>query len=67
MQQIIDYFGGKSALALALGVERSAVSWWLREGLPPGRAVEIERVTQGRFKATEITGVHQDDPNTNEA
>lgn len=56
MREIIEHFGGKAALAKALEVERSAVSWWLREGLPSGRAVEIERITQGRFRAVDITG-----------
>lgn len=60
MDEIIKHFGGKAALAKALAVERSAVSWWLREGLPAVRAVEIERITGGQFKAIEITGARSD-------
>ncbi len=56
MQQIIDHFGGKAELARALQVERAAVSWWIRYGLPAQRAVQIERMTEGRFKAIDIMG-----------
>ena len=63
MDEIIKHFGGKAALAKALNVERSAVSWWLREGLPSGRAVEIERMTGGIFKAIEIVGTRTDESN----
>lgn len=57
MKKVIEYFGGKAKLACALGVERAAVSWWLRNGLPANRAVQIERLTNGEFKAVDITGV----------
>lgn len=61
MDEIIKHFGGKAALAKALNVERSAVSWWLREGLPSRRAVQIERITGGMFKAIEIVGARTDE------
>ena len=57
MEKIIEHFGSKAELAKALGVDRAAVSWWLRNGLPAGRAVEIERASNGKFKAVDITGV----------
>ena len=57
MNEIIDHFGGKARLAEALGVERSAVSLWLRYGLPPARAIEIERLTDSKFRASDIVGL----------
>ena len=60
MKDIIEHFGSKSALAEALDVERSAVSLWLRHGLPPHRAIEIERLTAGKFKALDIVGAKGD-------
>jgi DNA-binding transcriptional regulator YdaS (Cro superfamily) len=56
VQDVIDHFGGKSRLAEALGVDRAAVSHWLRHGLPPWRAIQIERMTAGRFLARDIVG-----------
>lgn len=56
MQKIIDFFGGKSAMAKALGVDPAAVSWWLQNGLPPGRAIQIEILSEGKFDALEIVG-----------
>lgn len=57
MKEIIEHFGGKARLAEALGVERSAVSLWLRHGLPPYRAIEIETLSDGKFKAADIVGI----------
>lgn len=56
MQDVIEYFGSKAKLAEALGVERAAVSHWLRYGLPAQRAIEIERITRGWFRARDIVG-----------
>ena len=60
MEQIIKYFGSKAELARALGVDAAAVSYWLREGLPPGRAIQIEEITDGTFLARDIVGVRGD-------
>lgn len=56
IEKIIDHFGNQSRLAEALGVDRAAVCLWRRYGLPPSRAIQIEQVTGGAFKATEIVG-----------
>lgn len=61
MEKIIEYFGGQAELARLLGVDRAAVAQWCRFGLPPARAIEIETLTNGDFKATEIVGVKNDD------
>jgi DNA-binding transcriptional regulator YdaS (Cro superfamily) len=46
---VIDYFGSKSAVAVALEISPSAVSQW-GEIVPPLSAVEIERASKGRLK-----------------
>lgn len=61
MDKIIEHFGSRAELARALGVERAAVTQWLRFGLPSARAIEIERLTNGLFKATDIEGARGDD------
>ena len=60
MDEIIQYFGSKAELARALGVDAAAVSYWLREGLPPARAIEIEQITDREFLAIEIVGLRGD-------
>jgi DNA-binding transcriptional regulator YdaS (Cro superfamily) len=53
-QDIIMFFGSKSKMALALGVQRSAVTQWIRRNsLPSIRAVQIEQLSCGRFKTLE--------------
>ncbi len=55
MNEAIEWAGGKLALAKALGVTHAAVSQWLREGgLPPARAIELERLTCGKLRAVNL-------------
>ena len=55
MKEAIEWAGGKLALAKALGVTHAAVSQWLREGgLPPARAIELERLTGGNLRAVNL-------------
>lgn len=55
MNDAIEWAGGKLALAKALGVTHAAVSQWLREGgLPPARAIELERLTEGGLRAVNL-------------
>lgn len=55
MQEIISFFGGKSGLAKALGVDPAAVSQWVAaDHIPPLRAIEIEIKSNGKFKAIKI-------------
>lgn len=56
MLEIIEWFGSKSAMAKALGVSRAAVSQWIAEGIPAARAIQIEALTEGKFKAVTICG-----------
>ncbi|MDX1486601.1 MAG: Cro/CI family transcriptional regulator [Acidiferrobacterales bacterium] len=57
LENVVDHFGGKAALAEALGVTRPAVSQWIAAGaLPPFRAVQVERITKGAFRAVDLIG-----------
>lgn len=52
---VIAFFKSKSKLAEALGVERSAVTQWIRRNsLPAIRAVQIEQLSCGYFKTLEV-------------
>lgn len=51
---ICNYFGGQKGLAKRLNVTEAAISIWKREGIPAARAIEIEEISGGAFKATEI-------------
>lgn len=54
-KEVVDYFGGRIPLALALGVTRQAVSQFERQGyFPANRAIQIEDITQGMFRAKEL-------------
>lgn len=61
LEEIFEYFGGKSATARILGVAPPAVSQWVIDGLPAGRAIDIERISGGHFKAVDIAGAKGDD------
>lgn len=55
MEELLEYFGGQAALAKALDVTRGAVSQWVAAGaLPPFRAIEVEMITRGKFKAVDL-------------
>lgn len=63
IDEILTHFGNQYQLAKKLGVERAAVNQWVKSGIiPPRRAIEIEKLTEGKFKAVEITrGLKNDD------
>ncbi len=49
LNQVIQHFGNGTALAKALGIKPAAVYQW--KNVPPRRALEIEKLTHGLFKA----------------
>jgi transcriptional repressor of cell division inhibition gene dicB len=49
-QQVLDYFGGGSAVAAALGIAPPSVTNW-SDPLPELRQLQIEQVTEGRLRA----------------
>ena len=58
IDEVIKWFGNQSEMARALGVSPQAVFQWVQEGsFPAGRALQIERLSAGKFKAIEISGV----------
>lgn len=57
IKQVVKHFDGQYKLAAALGVSSVAVHWWVKDNkIPPRRAIEIEKLTDGLFKAVELSG-----------
>lgn len=56
IDEIVEFFGGQTKLALLLGIDKAAISNWRKEGIPPLRAIEIEKLSDGKFKAVSING-----------
>lgn len=57
MDEVIEFFGGRNRLAGYLNVSSVAVHWWVKEGkLPPLRAIQIEELSGGKFKASALLG-----------
>lgn len=54
LEEIFKHFGGQAALAEILGVDKSAVTQWKTDGMPAFRAVQIEKLTEGKFRAVDI-------------
>ena len=55
MDKILEYFGGPAGLARALNVSPPAVSQWILAGREPAfRAIEIEVISYGKFKAVDM-------------
>lgn len=56
LDKLKAHFGSYSELAKALGITRQAINDWRVKGaIPSGCAIEIERLTEGKFKAIELT------------
>ena len=49
MEKLIKYFGSQKALAAALGVKHGHIYYWIKKGIPPKRAIQIEKTTDGLF------------------
>ena len=47
--QVVEHFGGRRRVAEALGISTQAVAQW-RERVPLQSAVQLEVLTQGRFR-----------------
>ena len=50
-QQVLDYFGGGSAAAKALGIAPPSVTMWKDDQIPELRQLQIERLTGGKLRA----------------
>jgi len=49
MDKLIEHFGTQQALADFLNVKTGHIYYWLKKGIPPKRAIEIEEKTDGLF------------------
>lgn len=62
LKEIIKWFGSQVEMARQLGVTQAAVAQWVSdEKIPPYRAIQIERITDGQFKAVDIIGGDRDE------
>lgn len=50
MKDAVSFYGSKRALALALGVSKSAITLW-GDQIPPLRSCQLEKLTNGQLKA----------------
>jgi len=62
LNEIVEHFGSQSELARALGIDRANVSMWIaNRTVPSVHAINIERLTKGKFRAVEIVLQLEDD------
>ena len=62
LKEIIKWFGSQVELARQLGITQAAVAQWVAdEKVPPYRAIQIERITDGQFKAIDVIGDDRDE------
>ena len=55
LDEIVEHFGSQAELARKLGIERANVSMWItNRSIPSVHAINIERLTEGRFRAVDI-------------
>ena len=66
LEDIVKWFGNQRAMAKCLGVTDVAVSLWKKEGIPAMRAIEIEEMTRGHFRAVDIINNNNGLGDTNE-
>lgn len=66
LDEVIQHFGGRAALAEKLDVHPAAVTNWKTRGIPLAQAVKIEQLSGGRFKAKDLCPDAYPSPNTGE-
>ncbi|GAA0586458.1 Cro/CI family transcriptional regulator [Halomonas salifodinae] len=54
--KLVEHFDTQTNAAAALGVDQTTVSGWVRgkHGMSPAVALRAERLTEGKFKASEL-------------
>lgn len=45
-ERLVEGLGGRTATAARFGVSNEAVRLWLKNGIPPDRALDIEEATR---------------------
>ena len=53
IKTIFEFFGGRIALAKKLNCTPQALTYW-KNGVPAQAAIEVERLSDGKFKAVDI-------------
>jgi len=54
IDELAEHFGNQLGIAKALRIDSAAVAQWRHHGIPPRRAIEIEMITGGKFKAVDL-------------
>ena len=54
LEKAIDHFGTKAKLAKELGVSPMVVYQWSKRNVPAERASQIERISKGAVKASDL-------------
>ena len=54
LDEAIELCGGQSALASKLDLTSMAITQWKERGVPLKRALEIENLTNGQVKASDL-------------
>ncbi|KAA3639425.1 MAG: hypothetical protein DWP95_10285 [Proteobacteria bacterium] len=55
LNKIIDHFGSQANLARTLKIKSMAITnWRKRKSIPAIRAYQIQKITKGKFKASNI-------------
>lgn len=57
--KLVERFGSNVEVAKHFGITREAVRLWLKNGIPPDRALEVEDATRGTEHAISATDVLQ--------
>jgi DNA-binding transcriptional regulator YdaS (Cro superfamily) len=52
--RLVARFGSNAEVAKHFSVTREAVRLWLKNGIPPDRALEVEERTEGEVTAMEV-------------
>ena len=54
LEKVIEIYGNQSELAGKIGVSKMTITHWKRRGVPIERALELERLTNGQVKASDL-------------
>jgi DNA-binding transcriptional regulator YdaS (Cro superfamily) len=61
IERLVEYFGGQTKTALALGVTQAAVSYWVTgiHSMSAKTAFKAEELTNGAITARELCAEHK--------